>query len=245
MCNFIKFAPLLPSNSNGSKRKLTQYSSYIKFIQGCHQSAWFEFPDFFGALFPDFPWPHDRDLMGITWNPERSEEKFCTCNHWVFTKICLEIRDKLWVISARSFSLTFPDSRQKILKFPDFPEGQNFPWFSLIFPDGGNPVIPSRISGRNYKIGPVCLCVCLLVSALTTGPFKLRTLNLAGTLPLIVSRMSSKVKVKGQGRYFERRDFRMFYGVTCVDWTESFCFDIHMMSRHDVTAWRPGIIWRH
>ena len=23
--------------------------------QGCHQSARFEFPDFFGALFPDFP----------------------------------------------------------------------------------------------------------------------------------------------------------------------------------------------
>ncbi len=28
--------------------------------------------------------------------------------------------------------LTFPDSLQKILKFPDFPEGNIFPWFSLM-----------------------------------------------------------------------------------------------------------------
>ncbi len=34
------------------------------------------FPDFFGALFPDFPWPRDTNLMGIARNPERSEEKF-------------------------------------------------------------------------------------------------------------------------------------------------------------------------
>ncbi len=76
-----------------------------------------------------FPWlsmTSDTDLMGIAWIPEQSEEKFGTCNHWVFTKICLEIRDKLWVTSARSFALTFPDSRQKILKFPDFPD---FPWW--------------------------------------------------------------------------------------------------------------------
>ncbi len=93
------------------------------------------FPDFFGTLFPDFPWPHDTDSMGIAWNPERSEEKFCTCNYWIFKKICLEIRDKLWVTSARSFSLTFPDYRQKILKFPDFPWLSRRSKFSLIFPD--------------------------------------------------------------------------------------------------------------
>ncbi len=102
------------------------------FQQGCHQSARFEFPDFPWLFQRTFPWPQDTHLMGITWNPERSEEKFCTCNYWVVTKICLEIRDKLCVTSARSFSLTFPDSRQKILKFPDFPEGQIFPWFSLM-----------------------------------------------------------------------------------------------------------------
>ncbi len=90
------------------------------------------FPDFFGALFPDFCWPHDTDLMGTVWNPERNEEKFCTCNYWVFTNICLKIRDKLWVISARSFSLTFPDSRQKILNFPDFPGLSRRSKFSLM-----------------------------------------------------------------------------------------------------------------
>ncbi len=29
-------------------------------------------------------------------------------------------------------SLTFPDSRLEILKFPDFPEGNIFPWLSLM-----------------------------------------------------------------------------------------------------------------
>ncbi len=40
-------------------------------------------------------------------------------------------------------------------------------------------LIPSRVSGRGYKIGPVCVCVCVcvcqLVSALTAEPFDLRT----------------------------------------------------------------------
>ncbi len=42
-------------------------------------------------------------------------------------------------------------------------------------------IIPSRVSGRGYKIGPVCVCVsvcvcvCQLVSALTAEPFDLRT----------------------------------------------------------------------
>ncbi len=82
--------------------------------QGYHRSARFEFPDFFA------------------WNPEQSEENFAPATTGFLQKICLEIMDKLWVTSARLFSLTFPDSRQKILKFPDFPEGQNFPWFSLM-----------------------------------------------------------------------------------------------------------------
>ncbi len=59
--------------------------------------------------------------------------------------------------------------------------------------------IPSRVSGRGYKIGPVCLCVrpcvCLLVSALTAEPFDIQTRNLVEALTLIISRMSSKIKV--------------------------------------------------
>ncbi len=120
------------------------------------------FPYFFGALFPDFPWPHDTDLMGIAWYPERGEEKFCTCNHWVFTRICLEVRDKLWVTSARSFSLTFPNSRQKILKFTDFPWLSRRSKFSLIFPDGGNPASCVSCVNGMKSVQSVCLCMCLL-----------------------------------------------------------------------------------
>ncbi len=40
------------------------------------------------------------------------------------------------------------------------------------------PFIPSCISGRLYKIGPVCLSVCLLVSTLTAELFDLRSQNL-------------------------------------------------------------------
>ncbi len=44
-------------------------------------------------------------------------------------------------------------------------------------------IVPSRVSGRGYKIGPVCVCVCVSVcvcmcpsvSALTAKPFELRT----------------------------------------------------------------------
>ena len=43
-----------------------------------------------------------------------------------------------------------------------------------------------------------CLCVCPSVSALMFEPFELRTWNSAGTLPLIISRTSLKVKVIGQ-----------------------------------------------
>ncbi len=35
--------------------------------------------------------------------------------------------------------------------------------------------IPSRVRGRGYKIGPVCVCVCPSVSALTAEPFELRS----------------------------------------------------------------------
>ncbi len=38
-------------------------------------------------------------------------------------------------------------------------------------------IFPSRVSGRGYKIGPVCVCVCVCpsVSALTDEPFEIRT----------------------------------------------------------------------
>ena len=62
-------------------------------------------------------------------------------------------------------------------------------WIRLVFvhpfqlnsatPIASANFIPSRVSGRGYKIGPVCLFICLFVcpsvSALTAEPFELRT----------------------------------------------------------------------
>ena len=70
--------------------------------------------------------------------------------------------------------------------------------------------IPSRVSGRGYKIGPVCL----LVSTLTAELLEVRTHNLAYGSTLMPSRMSSKVKVT---RLKNLIFFGHFYGVTCVD----------------------------
>ncbi len=107
--------------------KIDRGSTCMSVSQGCHQSAWFEFPDFFSALFPDFPWPYDTDLMGIAWNPERARKNFAPTTTGFLQKICLEIKDKLWVTSGRSFSLTLDKKYwnsltfQKVKNFPDFP----------------------------------------------------------------------------------------------------------------------------
>ena len=39
-------------------------------------------------------------------------------------------------------------------------------------------IIPSRVSSRGYKIGPVCVSVCVSVNALTAEPFDIRIQNL-------------------------------------------------------------------
>ena len=100
-----------------------------------------------------------------------TQEKFCTCIHWIFTKICLEIRDKLWVTPAWSFSLTFPDSRQIMLKLPDFPEGKkipHFPWWwepllSTCFGKAMRSIIKRRssVSARQHRLVMVILCSTL------------------------------------------------------------------------------------
>ncbi len=66
----------------------------------------------------------------------------------------------------------------------------------------------SRVSGRGYKNGAVCVCVCQSVSTLTAELFDVRSPNLVQGLILITSRTSSMVKVKGQGHpvvFFELR----------------------------------------
>ena len=50
------------------------------------------------------------------------------------------------------------------------------------------------------------------VSALTAEPFDIQTRNLVEALTLIISRISLKVKVigQGQGRQVDKRDFQSF-----------------------------------
>ncbi len=49
--------------------------------------------------------------------------------------------------------------------------------------------IPSRVSSRGYKIGPICIyqCVSLLVSALTAEPSHVGTQNMVQSLTLTIS----------------------------------------------------------
>ncbi len=51
-------------------------------------------------------------------------------------------------------------------------------------PECCHTIIPSGISSRGHKIGPIFLCVCLLVSALMAEPHDLR--NLAWGITLII-----------------------------------------------------------
>ena len=90
----------------------------------------------FSLTFPDLV---IRIWQASHGNPSEARKNFGHTNI-LLSKICLEIYDKISTKSDQN-SLTFPDSRQDILKFPDFPEGNTFPWFSLIFPDGGNPAL--------------------------------------------------------------------------------------------------------
>ncbi len=114
--------------------------------------------------------------------------------------------------------------------------------------------IPSRVSGRGYKIGPVCpsVCVCLLVSSLTAEPFGLGPQNLVLRMSLVISQPSSKVKVIGQRSRSPHWKTRFLDDVMCVDCADPCWHDIwhHVMSQrdvmtsHDVMAWRNVVIWR-
>ncbi len=87
----------------------------------------------------------------------------------------------------------------------------------------GHCIFPSRVSGRGYKIGPVCLCVCQLVSSLTAEPFNLGSRNWAQRLTLMIPWPSLMVKVIGQ------RSRSPFWKT----WFSDFFF----------TVWRLDIIW--
>ncbi len=93
----------------------------------------------------------------------------------------------------------------------------------------------SCISDRGYSNDPVCLSV----SALTAEPFDIQSGNLAEGLTLIISRMSSKVKVT---------QLKTCLYVSCF--TSLFSMGLCVMSQHhvwsrDVTTSRHDNIWRH
>ena len=83
--------------------------------------------------------------------------------------------------------------------------------------------------------------VCLSVSGLTAEPFDIQTQNLVEALTLIISRISSKVKVIGQrsrSPHWKNVNFGLFDVVTCVDCADPFCYEIlgYVMSRRDLTS---------
>ncbi len=56
----------------------------------------------------------------------------------------------------------------------------------------------SRVSGRGYKNGGVCVCVCQCVNTLTAEPIGIHSQNLVQGLTFMKSRTSLMVKVIGQ-----------------------------------------------
>ncbi len=112
-------------------------------------------------------------------------------------------------------------------------------------------LIPSHVSGRGYRIGPVCLCVCVFVCQRSPGWTVWRTdLKFGGG----VDRDNISDEFEGQGHRSKVKVARLknvifgcSYGVTCVYCTEPFCYDIrcHVTSRRDV-MWRHGVTsWHH
>ncbi len=119
--------------------------------QGSHRSARFEFPKLsltFRGIFPSLSLTTWH--IGITWNPVRSEEKFCTCNLW-----------------ARNQGQTLGHLSQII--FDDFPKGKkkfpDFPWWwepcSRQYVNHVDRVIPISSDPWVYIINITKTCQCI------------------------------------------------------------------------------------
>ncbi len=128
--------------------------------RGSHPPAQIKFPDFSRQFFLT---SQHTIYHKCTKKSERCEErKFrAKCGEKLSIRImsyknCLEIRNKSWLTSTRQNSQNFPDPRQKIMKFPDFPEEH----FSLIFPDDGNP----DETAKEATLGYSGICVFIIIS---------------------------------------------------------------------------------
>ncbi len=67
----------------------------------------------------------------------------------------------------------------------------------------------SAVEGME-SVSSVCVSVWVSVNTLTAEPFDIWSQNLMEALTLIISWMSYKVKVKGQGHQVEKRESRSF-----------------------------------
>ena len=113
-------------------------------------------------------------------------------------------------------------------------------------------VIPSRVSSRGYKIGPICVCVCLSVCQRSHG-WNVWDTNLKFCMNIVLDNISDEFKGQGQGSQvkvaiLKNMIFRLFDGVICIDFTDPFCDDMtspcDVMTSRDVMAWHLDILWQ-
>ena len=126
---------------------------------------------------------------------------------------------------------------------------EHFDYLANISMQRGLSIYP-RVSGRWYKISPVCVCVSVCLSVCQRShSWTIWNTNLKFGMNIAlwiyngwVRRSRSKVKVA----ILKNVIFRLFYGVTCIDCTDQFCNDIwrHVTSRCDVRC-RHGLMSWH
>ena len=108
-------------------------------------------------------------------------------------------------------------------------------------------IIPSRVSGRGYKIGPVCVCVCVSVCLSVcqhSHGWTVWATDLKFGRNIAFDNISDKFEGQGQRSrtpLWKKRDFPTFsYVVTYVDCKEPLIFVMtsDVMWRHGKTSWR-------
>ncbi len=106
---------------------------------------------------------------------------------------------------------------------------------------GQPPFIPSCVSGRGYKIGPVCVCVCVCLSVCQRSHgWTVWDTNLKFSVNIAFGNISDEFEGQGHrskvmGAILKNVIFGCSYGLTCVYCTKPFSYDIrcHVTSRRD------------
>ncbi len=112
-------------------------------------------------------------------------------------------------------------------------------------------IIPSRVSGRGYKIGPVCVSVCVSVCQRSHG-WTVWATNLKFGVDIAFDNILDEFRGQGQRSkvkvaILKNLDFRTFCSETRLDCRELLCHDIwrHVTSQRDVVTSRDVLVWRH